>query len=77
MGMVRGVIRPKAGVRGVWGRGKFDGDGVARMGSLRDRISGQEFRDRKSREPHQVPRGARAIVVANNFDSHVVECRDL
>ena len=69
--------RPEVGVRGVRGRGKIDGDGIARMRSLRDRVGRKKFRYRKAREPHQVPRGARAVVVANDFDSHVVGDRDL
>jgi len=75
--MVRGMVRPEVGVRGVRGRGKVDRYGIAGMRSLRDRIGGKKFRDRETREPHQVPSGASAIVVANDFDSHVFECRDL
>ena len=58
------------GVRGVRGRGKLDGDGVAGMRPFRDRIAGKKFRHRETRKAHQVPRGARAVVVANDFDSH-------
>ena len=67
---MRGVIRPEEGVRGVRGRGKIDGDSEAGMRSRRDRVGRKKFRYRETRETHQVPSGARAIVVANDFDSH-------
>ena len=68
--MVRGGIRPEEGVRGVMGRGKIDGDGVPGEWSARDRVSRKKFSHRETRKPQQMPRSARAIVVANNFDSH-------
>ncbi len=68
--MVRGRIRPKAGVRGKRGRGKIDGNRIARVRPRSHRIHRQKFRNRKSREPQQVPRGPRTIVIANDFDSH-------
>jgi hypothetical protein len=43
---------------------------------VRDRFVGKKFSHRKSREPQEMPRGARAIVVANNFDSHVFVGQD-
>jgi len=38
---------------------------------FRDHFGRQKFRHRKTRKPQQVPRRSRAIVVANNFDSHI------
>ena len=73
--MVRGGIRPEGGVRGVRGRGKIDGDGVAGKRSAGNRVRGKKFRHRKPREPQQMPRRARAIVFANDFDSHVLSGR--
>ncbi len=52
------------------GRGKIDGDRVAGMRSARNSLRRQKFRNRKSAEPQQMPRSPRAIVIANNFDSH-------
>jgi hypothetical protein len=52
------------------GRGKFDGDGIAGKWSTGSRVSGKKFRYRETREPQQMPSGARAIVIANDFDSH-------
>jgi len=60
--MVRGVVRPEVGIRGVRGRGEVDPNGIAGMRSLRDRIGRKKFRHRETREPHQMPSGARAIV---------------
>ena len=57
-------------VRGLRGRGEINGDGIAGVWPVRDRVAGKKFRDRKSRETQEMPRGARAIVVANDFDSH-------
>src|SRR5712691_719950 len=83
--LLRGGIRPqeglpavvstKAGFRGVGGRGKIDGDGISRKRSARDRVRGKIFSYRKSREPQQVPSGPRAIIVANDFDSHILSGR--
>ena len=73
---MRGTIRPQEGVRGLSGRGKIDGDGVAGVRPVHDRVRGKKFSHRKSREPQKMPRGPRAIVVANNFDSHGVKERD-
>jgi len=42
------------------------------MRSLGDRVGRKKFRYRETRKPHQVASGARAIVVANDFDSHVL-----
>jgi hypothetical protein len=70
--MVRGGIRPEEGFRGVRGRGKIDGDGVAGQRSAGDRVGRKKFGDREAGEPQQVPSGTRAIVVANDFDSHVL-----
>ena len=70
--MVRGGIRPQEGVRGVMGRGEIDGDGVAGQRSAGHRVGGKKFRHRKSRKPQQVPSRARAIIFANDFDSHVL-----
>ena len=50
--MVRGVVRPEVGIRGVRGRGEVDRYGIAGMWSLRDRIGGKKFRDRETREAH-------------------------
>jgi len=57
------------------GRGKIDGDGVASEWSAGDRVSRKIFSHRETREPQQMPRSARAIVVTNNFDSHVLSDR--
>ena len=67
----RGIGIPAA-VRGVVGRGKLDGDGVAGKGAAGPRVGGKKISDRKARQAQQVPRGARAVVLANNLDSH--EC---
>jgi hypothetical protein len=61
----------------VRGRGKIDGDGVARVWSTGDRVSGKKLGYRETRDPQQMPSGARAIIVANDFDSHGVGDRDL
>ena len=74
---MRGVIRPEEGIRGVSGRGKLNGNGVAGVRFLRDPLGRKKFCNCKTREPQQVSSGARAIVVANDFDSHSVGDRDL
>ena len=72
---MRGGIRPEVGVRGVRGRGKIDGDNVAGEWSTGDSIGRKKFSYREAGEPQQVPSGARAIVIANDFDSHVLSGR--
>jgi len=57
------------------GRGKIDGDGIAGKRSTGNRVSGKKFGDRKAREPQQMPRRSRAIIFANDFDSHVFSGR--
>ncbi len=74
--MVRGRVRPEVGVRGVRGRGKIDGDGIAGQRSANDRVGRKKFRNREARKPQQMPRSPRAIVFANNFDSHSVGRRE-
>jgi hypothetical protein len=70
--MLRGGIRPEEGIRGVLGRGKIDGDGVPGKRPRSHRIARQRFRYRKPRQPQQMPRRPRAIILAINFDSHVL-----
>ncbi len=53
------------------GRGKINRNGVPGEWSASNRIRRQIFRYRESREPQQLPRSPRAIVVANNLDSHI------
>ena len=85
MGLLRGRVRPEAGmravsrgigisaaVRGVVGRGKLDGDGVAGEKAAGPRVGGKKIRDREARQPQQVPRSARAVVLADDLDSHGV-----
>jgi hypothetical protein len=67
------MIRPEVGIRGVRGRGKIDGDGVTGQRPFFCCVAGKKFRDRKTREPHQVSSGARAVVVADDFDSHFMD----
>jgi hypothetical protein len=55
----------------VGSRGELDRNCEAKVGRLRDGFNGKKFRHRKSRQSQQVPRSARAIVVANNLDSHL------
>jgi hypothetical protein len=59
------------------GRGKIDGDGIAGKRAIGNGVGGKKFRDRKAREPQQMPRRARTIVFANDFDSHEEVTRDL
>jgi hypothetical protein len=59
------------------GRGKIDGDGVAGQRPAYNRVSRKKFSDREPGQPQKMPRGARAIVVANNFDSHGFQWRAL
>ena len=73
--MVRGGIRPQAGIRGVGGRGKIDRDGISGKRPARDRFRGKKFSDREAREPQQMPRGPRAIIFANDLDSHILSGR--
>ena len=43
---------------------------VAGQRSAHHRVGRKKFSDRKPGQPQKMPRSARAIVVANNFDSH-------
>ncbi len=59
------------------GRGKIDRDGIAGKRSTGSRVGGKKFGYCKAREPQQMPRCARTIVFANDFDSHEEVTRDL
>ena len=52
------------------GRGKIDRDSETGEWSSGNRVGGKEFRHRKTRDPQQMPSSPRAIVIANDFDSH-------
>ena len=52
------------------GRGKIDGNGVPGKRPAGNRVRRQKFRNRKPAQPQQMPSRPRAIVIANNFDSH-------
>ena len=74
--MERGRVRPEVGVRGVKGRGKIDGDGIAGQRSANNGVGRKKLRYREARKPQQMPRGPRAIIFANDFDSHSVGRRE-
>jgi hypothetical protein len=57
----------------VRGRGEIDGNDKARERPSGNCVHRKKFRDRKSGEPQQMPGGARAIIFANNFNSHGIE----
>jgi hypothetical protein len=58
------------------GRGKIDSDGVAGVRASDDGVRRQKFGDREARQPQKMPRSPRAIILANNFDSHGKTIRD-
>ena len=80
---VRGVFRREGGLarrsplfwdesgRGLRCRGELDRYSVAKDRRLRNRLGGKELRHRKSRHTQQMPRRARAVVVADDLDSHI------
>jgi hypothetical protein len=59
----------------LWGRGKIDRNGIARVRRIRNRFDRQKIGNRKPSHPQQMSRSSSAIVIANNFDSHVFLCR--
>ena len=74
--MERGRVRPEVGVRGVKGRGKIDGDGIAGQRSANNGVCWKKFRNCEARKPQQMPRSPRAIIFANDFNSHSVGRRE-